>query len=114
MDSQWDSRQFTNIAKGKQTIYYLILNVDVPDMLHMHCIKIIFFMDVCRIVYCDETDEETSNVNVHQPTTFAHKNLQMEGISVFWDEFSDVSRAGCKTSPTPAVGVESLFFFLIV
>lgn len=72
----------------------------------MHCIKIILFVDVCRIVYCDETDEETSNVNVHQPTTFAHKNLQMEGISIFWDEFSDVSRAGCKTSPTPTVGVE--------
>lgn len=78
----------------------------------MHCIKIMLFVDVCRIVYCDETDEETSNVNVHQPTTFAHKNLQMEGISIFWDEFSDVSRAGCKTSPTPTVDVESLFFFL--
>eukprot|EP00064_Thunnus_orientalis_P010090 superscaffoldBa00001335_g10116 len=54
-----------------------------------------------KIVYCDETGEESSNVNVHQPTTFAHKNLQMEGITVFWDEFSDVSRAGCKSSPTP-------------
>lgn len=75
----------------------------------MHCIKIILFVDVCRIVYCDETDEETSNVNVHQPTTFAHKNLQMEGISIFWDEFSDVSCAGCKTSPTPTVGVEVFF-----
>lgn len=58
-----------------------------------------------RIVYCDETGEENSNVNVHQPTTFAHKNLQMEGITIFWDEFSDVSRAGCKSSPTPTVGV---------
>ncbi|KAF3701263.1 Autophagy-related protein 2 -like protein B [Channa argus] len=54
-----------------------------------------------KIVYCDETGEESSNVNVHQPTTFAHKNLQMEGITIFWDEFSDVSRAGCKSSPTP-------------
>uniref|UniRef100_A0A8D0CVJ8 Autophagy related 2B n=1 Tax=Sander lucioperca TaxID=283035 RepID=A0A8D0CVJ8_SANLU len=54
-----------------------------------------------KIVYCDETDEERESVNVHQPTTFAHKNLQMEGITVFWDEFSDVSRAGCKSSPTP-------------
>lgn len=54
-----------------------------------------------KIVYCDETGEESSNVNVHQPTTFAHKNLQMEGITVFWDEFSDLSRAGCKSSPTP-------------
>ncbi|XP_033498307.1 autophagy-related protein 2 homolog B isoform X1 [Epinephelus lanceolatus] len=54
-----------------------------------------------KIVYCDETGEESSSVNVHQPTTFAHKNLQMEGITVFWDEFSDVSRAGCKSSSTP-------------
>uniref|UniRef100_A0A3Q1H0K3 Uncharacterized protein n=1 Tax=Anabas testudineus TaxID=64144 RepID=A0A3Q1H0K3_ANATE len=34
-----------------------------------------------KIVYCDETGEESSSVNVHQPTTFAHKNLQMEGIT---------------------------------
>lgn len=60
-----------------------------------------------RIVYCDETGEESSNVNVHQPTTFAHKNLQMEGATIFWDEFSDGSRAGLKSSPTPTVGVES-------
>uniref|UniRef100_A0A8D3DUE9 Autophagy related 2B n=1 Tax=Scophthalmus maximus TaxID=52904 RepID=A0A8D3DUE9_SCOMX len=57
-----------------------------------------------KIVYCDETGEESSSVNVHQPTTFAHKNLQMEGITIFWDEFSDVSRAGCKSSPPPTVG----------
>uniref|UniRef100_I3KWB8 Autophagy related 2B n=1 Tax=Oreochromis niloticus TaxID=8128 RepID=I3KWB8_ORENI len=56
-----------------------------------------------KIVYCDETGEESSSVNVHQPTTFAHKNVQMEGITVFWDEFSDVSRAACKSSPTQSV-----------
>uniref|UniRef100_A0A4W6F0E6 Autophagy related 2B n=1 Tax=Lates calcarifer TaxID=8187 RepID=A0A4W6F0E6_LATCA len=54
-----------------------------------------------KIVYCDETGEESSSVNVHQPTTFANKNLQMEGITIFWDEFSDASRAACKSSPTP-------------
>uniref|UniRef100_A0A3Q3L1L7 Autophagy related 2B n=1 Tax=Mastacembelus armatus TaxID=205130 RepID=A0A3Q3L1L7_9TELE len=55
---------------------------------------------ISKIVYCDETGEESSSVNVHQPTTFAHKNLQMEGITIYWDEFSDVSQAGCKSSPT--------------
>lgn len=65
-------------------------------------------MFAIRIVYCDETGEESSSVNVHQPTTFAHKNLQMEGITIFWDEFSDVSRVGCKSSPTPTVGVASI------
>lgn len=63
-----------------------------------------------RIVYCDETGEESSSVNVHQPTTFAHKNLQMEGITIFWDEFSDASRAGCKSS-TPTVGAVTLWHF---
>ncbi|KAM8834324.1 autophagy-related protein 2 homolog B [Synchiropus picturatus] len=59
-------------------------------------------LEICisKIVYCDETGEECSNVNVHQPTTFAHKNLQMEGITVMWDEFSDTSQAACKSSPT--------------
>ncbi|XP_017272088.1 autophagy-related protein 2 homolog B isoform X2 [Kryptolebias marmoratus] len=54
---------------------------------------------ICKIVYCDETGEESPNVNVHQPTSFAHKKMQMAGITVFWDEFSDVSH-GCRSSPT--------------
>ncbi|XP_024917190.1 autophagy-related protein 2 homolog B isoform X3 [Cynoglossus semilaevis] len=54
-----------------------------------------------NIVYCDETGEEGSSVNVHQPTTFAHKNLQMEGVTILWDEFSDSSRSGGKSSSTP-------------
>ncbi|XP_061156845.1 autophagy-related protein 2 homolog B isoform X1 [Syngnathus typhle] len=49
-----------------------------------------------KIFYSDETGEESSNVNVHQPITFAHKKLQMEGITVFWDEFTDF-----KSSPLP-------------
>ncbi|KAM9433394.1 autophagy-related protein 2 homolog B-like isoform 2-T6 [Salvelinus alpinus] len=53
-----------------------------------------------KIVYCDETGESFS-VNVHQLTTFAHKNLQLEGVIVFWDEFSEAARAGFKSSPTP-------------
>lgn len=44
-------------------------------------------------------------MNVHQPITFAHKKLQMEGITVFWDEFADVSQAGFKSSPPPPVGL---------
>ncbi|KAF7201886.1 autophagy-related protein 2 homolog B isoform X1 [Nothobranchius furzeri] len=56
---------------------------------------------ISRIVYCDETGEESPSVNVHQPTSFAHKKMQMEGITVFWDEFSDASH-GCRSSPTPS------------
>uniref|UniRef100_A0A673K2H5 Autophagy-related protein 2 homolog B-like n=1 Tax=Sinocyclocheilus rhinocerous TaxID=307959 RepID=A0A673K2H5_9TELE len=42
-----------------------------------------------QMVYCDESVEEGSSVNIHQPTTFAHKNLTLEGAYVFWDEFSE-------------------------
>ncbi|KAI2654597.1 hypothetical protein H4Q32_011359 [Labeo rohita] len=53
-----------------------------------------------KMIYCDESVEEGSSVNIHQPTTFAHKNLTLEGASVFWDEFSESARAGLKSSPT--------------
>lgn len=60
-----------------------------------------------RIAYCDETGDDSSSVNVHQPTTFAHKNVQMEGITVLWDEFSDVS-CSCKPSSTPTVSEDRI------
>ncbi|XP_031435892.1 autophagy-related protein 2 homolog B [Clupea harengus] len=53
-----------------------------------------------RMEYCDELAEESPNVNVHQPTTFAHKSLSLEGLSVYWDEFPESSRTGLKASPT--------------
>ncbi|XP_077587556.1 autophagy-related protein 2 homolog B isoform X1 [Stigmatopora nigra] len=54
-----------------------------------------------KIFYSDETGEETSNMNVHQPITFANKKLQMDGITIFWDEFSELSRADLNSSPPP-------------
>uniref|UniRef100_A0A8C1G545 Autophagy related 2B n=1 Tax=Cyprinus carpio TaxID=7962 RepID=A0A8C1G545_CYPCA len=53
-----------------------------------------------KMLYCDESVEEGSSVNIHQPTTFAHKNLTLEGVYLFWDEFSESARAGLKSSPT--------------
>uniref|UniRef100_A0A8C6VF55 Autophagy related 2B n=1 Tax=Naja naja TaxID=35670 RepID=A0A8C6VF55_NAJNA len=47
-----------------------------------------------KMVYCDETADECSG-NVHQPTAFAHKLLQLSGVSFFWDEF----QASAKSSP---------------
>uniref|UniRef100_A0A670ZVT8 Autophagy related 2B n=1 Tax=Pseudonaja textilis TaxID=8673 RepID=A0A670ZVT8_PSETE len=47
-----------------------------------------------KTVYCDETADECSG-NVHQPTAFAHKLLQLSGVSFFWDEF----QASAKSSP---------------
>lgn len=60
---------------------------------------------IFRMVYCDESVEEASSVNIHQPTTFAHKNLTLDGASVFWDEFSESARAGPKSSPTQTVSL---------
>uniref|UniRef100_A0A8D2IUY4 Autophagy related 2B n=1 Tax=Varanus komodoensis TaxID=61221 RepID=A0A8D2IUY4_VARKO len=48
-----------------------------------------------KTVYCDETADECSGINVHQPTAFAHKLLQLSGVSFFWDEFP----ASAKSSP---------------
>uniref|UniRef100_A0A8D0C9M2 Autophagy related 2B n=1 Tax=Salvator merianae TaxID=96440 RepID=A0A8D0C9M2_SALMN len=46
-------------------------------------------------MYCDETADECSGINVHQPTAFAHKLLHLSGVSFFWDEFP----ASTKSSP---------------
>ncbi|OXB69967.1 UNVERIFIED_CONTAM: hypothetical protein H355_005635 [Colinus virginianus] len=48
-----------------------------------------------RTMYCDETADECSGINVHQPTAFAHKLLQLSGVTFFWDEFP----ASTKSSP---------------
>ncbi|XP_023684208.2 autophagy-related protein 2 homolog B isoform X3 [Paramormyrops kingsleyae] len=52
---------------------------------------------VAKIVYFDETGDECAGVDVHQPATFAHKNLQLHGVTVFWDEFSESTRNGLRS-----------------
>uniref|UniRef100_A0A8C1FWM1 Autophagy related 2B n=1 Tax=Cyprinus carpio TaxID=7962 RepID=A0A8C1FWM1_CYPCA len=49
-----------------------------------------------KMLYCDESVEEGSSVNIHQPTTFAHKNLTLEGVYLFWDEFSESALSICS------------------
>ncbi|KAM6201704.1 LOW QUALITY PROTEIN: autophagy-related protein 2 homolog B [Rhynchocyon petersi] len=55
-----------------------------------------------RTLYCDEAADEPSGGNVHQPTAFAHKLLQLSGVSLFWDEFSASAKSSpvCSTAPT--------------
>ncbi|KAG2457563.1 ATG2B protein, partial [Polypterus senegalus] len=52
------------------------------------------------VEYFDETGDECSGVNVHQPTMFAHKTLKLSGFTVFWDEFSEAARTCPKFSST--------------
>ncbi|XP_059908269.1 autophagy-related protein 2 homolog B [Gadus macrocephalus] len=90
----------TVLRRVKVTFLDTILRIEhVPDNSKT---GIALEIRINKIVYCDETDEDSSSVDVHQPTTFARKNFQMEGVTVFWDEFSEASRAGLKSSPPPA------------
>ncbi|XP_039598032.1 autophagy-related protein 2 homolog B-like isoform X1 [Polypterus senegalus] len=57
-------------------------------------------MRISRVEYFDETGDECSGVNVHQPTMFAHKTLKLSGFTVFWDEFSEAARTCPKFSST--------------
>ncbi|XP_042800155.1 autophagy-related protein 2 homolog B isoform X1 [Panthera leo] len=54
-----------------------------------------------RTVYCDEAADESAGMNVHQPTAFAHKLLQLSGVALFWDEFSASAKSSpvCPTAP---------------
>lgn len=52
-------------------------------------------------MYCDEAADESAGVNVHQPTAFAHKLLQLSGVALFWEEFSASAKSSpvCSTAP---------------
>ncbi|XP_018619726.1 autophagy-related protein 2 homolog B isoform X2 [Scleropages formosus] len=54
---------------------------------------------IAKTVYFDETGDECHGMDVHQPSTFAHKSLQLHGITVFWDEFSESARSNPKSPP---------------
>ncbi|XP_034050816.1 autophagy-related protein 2 homolog B isoform X2 [Thalassophryne amazonica] len=88
----------TVLRRVKVTFLDTVLRIE--HMLENSKTGIALEIRIKRIIYCDETDEESPSVNVHQPTTFAHKNLLLEGVTIFWDEFSDVSRTGFKSPPT--------------
>lgn len=63
----------------------------------------LFLFLTFRTMYCDETADESSGINVHQPTAFAHKLLQLSGVSLFWDEFSASAKSSPVCSTAPAV-----------
>ncbi|XP_006735847.1 autophagy-related protein 2 homolog B [Leptonychotes weddellii] len=69
-----------------------------------------------RTVYCDEAADEASGINVHQPTAFAHKLLQLSGVSLFWEEFSASAKSSPVCSTAPALDldgqIDSIHLFL--
>lgn len=62
-----------------------------------------------RTMYCDETADECSGINVHQPTAFAHKLLQLSGVSFFWDEFPASAKSSPVCSATQLVKKNTLY-----
>ncbi|KAL8168983.1 UNVERIFIED_CONTAM: Autophagy protein [Gekko kuhli] len=58
-----------------------------------------------KTMYCDETADECSGINVHQPTAFALKLLQLSGVSLFWDEFPASSKSSPVCSTTQLVKI---------
>lgn len=60
-------------------------------------------------MYCDETADECSGINVHQPTAFAHKLLQLSGVSFFWDEFPASAKSSPVCSATQLVKINTLY-----
>lgn len=61
-----------------------------------------------RTMYCDETADECSGINVHQPTAFAHKLLQLSGVSFFWDEFPASTKSSPVCSATQLVKLNAI------
>lgn len=78
---------------------------------HLHaipCILISLLLSL-RTMYCDETADECSGINVHQPTAFAHKLLQLSGVSFFWDEFPASAKSSPVCSATQLVKFSKLY-----
>uniref|UniRef100_A0A8D1ZCP6 Autophagy related 2B n=1 Tax=Sus scrofa TaxID=9823 RepID=A0A8D1ZCP6_PIG len=91
------SQPFEGLEKFAETIETGLALLISFSRSFMQCSLFLTF----RTMYCDETADESSGINVHQPTAFAHKLLQLSGVSLFWDEFSASAKSSpvCSTAP---------------
>ncbi|XP_053553473.1 autophagy-related protein 2 homolog B isoform X2 [Bombina bombina] len=103
-DEQESSQPFEGLEKFAETIETVLRRVKVTFIDTVFRIENIpehsktgaaLEIRISRTVYSDETADEHSGINVHQPSAFAHKVLELTGVSVFWDEF----QASAKSSP---------------
>ncbi|KAM4690397.1 autophagy-related protein 2 homolog B isoform 2-T2 [Rhinophrynus dorsalis] len=104
LDEQEASQPFEGLEKFAETIESVLRRVRVTFIDTVFRIENIpensktgtaLEIRINRTVYCDETADEHSGFNVHQPSAFAHKALELSGVSIFWDEFP----ASTKSSP---------------
>lgn len=59
-----------------------------------------------RFDYCDEAVKEPGQalpVNIHQPPAFVHKILQLSGILLYYEEFTEGCGGARTPSPVPQV-----------
>ncbi|XP_018413862.1 PREDICTED: autophagy-related protein 2 homolog B [Nanorana parkeri] len=103
-DEQESSQPFEGLEKFAETIETVLRRVRVTFIDTVLRIEHIpdnsktgtaLEIRISRTMYSDETVDEQSGINVHRPSAFAHKVLELSGVSFFWDEFS----ASAKTSP---------------
>ncbi|KAM8921116.1 autophagy-related protein 2 homolog B isoform 2-T2 [Pelodytes ibericus] len=103
-DEQEASQPFEGLEKFAETIETVLRRVRVTFVDTVFRIENIpensktgmaLEIRISRTVYSDETADEQPGINVHQPSAFAHKVLELSGVSVFWDEFL----ASTKSSP---------------
>ncbi|XP_063804513.1 autophagy-related protein 2 homolog B isoform X1 [Pseudophryne corroboree] len=103
-DDQESSQPFEGLEKFAETIETVLRRVRVTFIDTVFRIENIpensktgtaLEIRISRTVYSDETVDEQSGINVHRPSAFAHKVLELSGVSFFWDEFL----ASAKSSP---------------
>ncbi|XP_053331236.1 autophagy-related protein 2 homolog B [Spea bombifrons] len=103
-DEQETSQPFEGLEKFAETIETVLRRVRVTFVDTVFRIENVpensktgtaFEIRISRTVYSDESADEHSGIDVHQPSAFAHKSLQLSGVTVFWDEFL----ASAKSSP---------------
>ncbi|XP_068110885.1 autophagy-related protein 2 homolog B isoform X2 [Hyperolius riggenbachi] len=103
-DEQETSQPFEGLEKFAETIETVLRRVKVTFVDTVLRIEHIpensktgtaLEIRISRTVYSDETVDEQSGINVHRPSAFTHKVLELSGVSFFWDEFT----ASAKSSP---------------
>ncbi|KAM3919804.1 autophagy-related protein 2 homolog B isoform 1-T3 [Leptodactylus fuscus] len=106
-DDQDSSQPFEGLEKFAETIETVLRRVrvtfidtvfrieNIPENSKTGCALEI---RISRTVYSDETVDEQSGINVHRPSAFAHKVLELSGVSFFWDEFTASARCSPVSS----------------
>lgn len=76
-----------------------------PDPPHLLYTLSVSLCVAHRLEYCDEAVKDPGQVlpvNIHQPPAFVHKILQLSGILLYYEEFTDDGGDSGIHAPSPA------------